>query len=134
MSRSSFFPFAAVALLLCLATMPEGAAPRQRRQQRQARPTPPARPVRSCRQGHHHTQGTPGLQSRRRLLPGQLPAADKLLGQARKESDRLKVVEIGKTEEGRPSPHGHRDLAGQSPRNSSSAYKEIARRLALAEA
>jgi hypothetical protein len=47
------------------------------------------------------------------------------------ESDRMKLVEIGKTEEGRPqwmaiitSPENHKKLA---------RYKEIARRLALAE-
>src|SRR5579872_6967192 len=47
------------------------------------------------------------------------------------ESDRMKLVEIGKTEEGRPqwmaiitSPENHRKLAH---------YKEIARKLALAE-
>jgi hypothetical protein len=47
------------------------------------------------------------------------------------ESDRMKLVEIGKTEEGRPqwmailtSPENHRNLA---------RYKEIARKLALAE-
>src|SRR5438105_7461421 len=47
------------------------------------------------------------------------------------ESDRMKLVEIGKTEEGRPqwmaiitSPENHKKLA---------RYKEIARKLALAE-
>ena len=47
------------------------------------------------------------------------------------ESDRMKLVEIGQTEEGRPqwmailtSPENHRNLA---------RYKEIARQLALAE-
>src|SRR5689334_5479700 len=47
------------------------------------------------------------------------------------ESDRMKLVEIGKSEEGRPqwmailtSPENHKNLA---------RYKEIARKLALAE-
>ena len=80
----------------------------------------------------HHPQGILRVQHRRRLLPGELPAVEGLLGEARGASrtgSRSSASAI--TEEGRPqlaaivtSPANHRRL---------DRYRQIARRLALAE-
>ncbi len=133
MSRSLFFPFAAVALLLCLATMPEGAAPQTTTsaasgKANAALPGQFVHAVKGITTPKEHLGFNLGddycLANYQQLIS--------YWAKLEKESDRLKVVEIGKTEEGRPqlmgivtSPANHKKLE---------RYKEIARRLALAEA
>ena len=78
-------------------------------------------------QTDHPAQATLRLQHRRRLSARHLHAVSAYWQKLDKESDRMKVVEIGKTAEGRPqsmaivtSPENHKQL---------DRYKEISRRL-----
>ena len=132
MSRGPFFLFAAVSLLLCLVTMPEAAAPQAADSVQQARTTAafPGQFV-------HAVKGITTPKEHLGFNLGDdycLANYQQLMtywAKLEKESDRLKVVEIGKTEDGRPqlmgvvtSPANHKKL---------DHYKDIARKLALAE-
>ncbi|HYV35220.1 MAG TPA: M14 family zinc carboxypeptidase, partial [Gemmataceae bacterium] len=132
MKRNLFFCFAAVSLLLCLATMPEAAA------QQGPKATQPSKATAALPgQFVHAIQGITTPKQHLGFNLGDdycLANYQQLLSywdKLEKESDRLTLVKMGVTEEGRPqmmgivtSPANHKKL---------DFYKEIARRLARAE-
>ena len=96
---------------------------------------PPKASAQSRPAGRPDAEGRLRVQHRRRLLPGQLPAIDGATGRSSSsESDRLKVVNIGATEEGRPqlmavvtSPANHQQ-ARRATRRSPAAWPRRGRR------
>jgi hypothetical protein len=132
MRRNLFFLFAAVSLLLCLATIPEAAPPQATSSALPAKANVPVpgkfvHAIKGITTPKEHLGFNLGddycLANYQQLIS--------YWAKLEKESDRLKVVEIGKTEEGRPqlmsvitSPANHKKLEH---------YREIACRLALAE-
>ena len=110
-SRPSRWP-SRVALAVCLtawAIAATGSAP-PAHAAGQAR----IRPCRLCgRAACDVAEGAVRLRPRRRLLPRQLPAAHRLLAEARRESDRMKLVGHRQDRRGPPHLDGDRHVAGE---------------------
>jgi Zinc carboxypeptidase len=133
-----FFPFAAVSLLLCLVTMPEAAAPQAASA---AQPVAAAQPAKASAtlpgQFVHAVKGITTPKEHLGFNLGDdycLANYQQLISywtKLAKESDRLKLVEIGKTEEGRP--HFMGIVTSSANHKKLEHYKEVARKLAQSE-